>query len=79
MKRHVLSMSELLQKHIRACLPRTYLDGSNFEEETLREAPARHARCWKEDEVDPSVADVGVEKALVPRSGVTALDGVETT
>ena len=44
-KRHVLSMSELLQKHIRACLPRTLFDGSNIEEEKLREALARHAHC----------------------------------
>ena len=30
-KRHILSMSELLQKHIRACLSRTFLDGSDVE------------------------------------------------
>ena len=45
----------------------------------MREALARHAQCWEEDEVDPSVAAAGVKKALVPRSEVTAVDGVEAT
>ena len=67
-------MSELLQKHIRAYLSRTLFDGSNVEEEKLREALAWHAQCWEEDEVDPSVAAAGVKKALDPRSEVPALD-----
>ena len=45
-------MSELLERHIRACLSRTFFDGSDVEEEKLREALARHAKCWEEDEVD---------------------------
>ena len=45
-KRHVLSMSELLQKHIRAYLSRTFFDGSDLEEETLRKALAQHAQYW---------------------------------
>ena len=40
-KRRVLSMSEFLQKHIRACLSRTFFDGSDVEEKLL-EALARH-------------------------------------
>ena len=48
-KRHVLSMSEFLQNHICACLSRTFFDGSDVEEEKLREALARHAQCWEED------------------------------
>ena len=70
-------MPELLQKHIRACLSRTFFDGSDVEEENLREALARHAQCWEENEVNPSVAAAGVRKALVPRLEVTALDRVE--
>ena len=70
-------MSELLQKHIRACLYRTFFVGSNLEEEKSREAKARHAQCWEEDQVDPSVAAAGVKKALTSRSEVTALDRVE--
>ena len=42
----------------------------------MRNALAWHAECWEEDEVDPSVAAVGVKKALVPRSEITALDRV---
>ena len=44
-KRYVVSMAELLQKHIRGCLPRTVFDASSLEENTLREALARHAQC----------------------------------
>ena len=74
---YTLFMSELLQKLIRACLSRTFFDGSDLEEKTLREALARHAQCWEEDEGDPSVAAAGVKKTLAPRSEVTALDRVE--
>ena len=42
-KRHVLSMSELLKNRIRACLSRTLFDGSDLEEANLREAIARYA------------------------------------
>ena len=76
-KRHVLSMFELLQKYIRACLSRLFFGGSDLEEEKLREALPRHAQCRKEDEVDPSVAAAGVNKDLAPRSEVTALDRME--
>ena len=77
-KRHVLSMLELLQKHICACLSKTFSVVSNVEEK-LREALARHVRYWEEDEVDFSVAVAGVKKALAPRSEVTSLDRVEAT
>ena len=37
MKRHILSMFELLQKHIRMCLSKTFFDGSDVEKENLRD------------------------------------------
>ena len=77
MKRRVLPMAELLQKHIRACLSRTFFYGSDFEEKKLREALVRHARCWEEDEIDITVAAAGVKKALALRSEVTAFGRVE--
>ena len=77
-RRHnTLSMSEMLQKHIRACLPRTVFDGPDLEEKKWRGALTRHDQCWKEDEVDPSVAAADVKNALAPRSEVTALGRVE--
>ena len=76
-ERHIISMSNSLQKHIRACMSRTFFDGSDVEEEKLREALARHAQCWEEGEVDRSVAVAGVKKALATRSEVTTLDRVE--
>ena len=76
-KRQILSFSELLRKHIRAYLTRTVFDGSNLDEEKLRVALARHAQCWEEVEVDPSVAAASVKQASAPRSKVTALDRVE--
>ena len=77
MKQHALSMSEFLQKRICACISRTFFDGHDLEEEKLRKALARHAQCWEEDEVDPSVAVAGVKEALALRSEVIALDRVE--
>ena len=65
-KRHVLSMSELLQKHIRACLSTAFFYGSDLEKVKLRETLARHTQCREEDEVDPSVAAAAVKKALAP-------------
>ena len=79
MKRHILSLSKLLQKQIRACLLRTLFDGSDIEEEKLCETLERHAQFWEEDEVDPSVAATSVKKALALRSEATALDRVEAT
>ena len=76
-KRHIISMSDLPQKHIRACLSKTLFDGSDVKEEKLREALARQAQCREEGEVDRSVAAAGVKKALATRSEVTALDRVE--
>ena len=76
-KRHILPMSELLQKHIRTCLSSTFFYGSDLEKAKLREALARHTQCWEEDEVDPSVAAAGVKKALAPRSEGTAPERVE--
>ena len=76
-KRYVLSMSKLLQKHIRASLSRTFFDGSDLEKENLRESLAWHAHCWEGDEVDPSAAAAGVKKALAPRSEVIAFDRVK--
>ena len=55
-------MCELLQKHICACMSRTFFYGSYFEEEKLREALAHHVQCWEEDGVDLSVAAAGVKK-----------------
>ena len=77
MKRHIFSLSELLQKHVRGCPSRTLFDGSDIEEKKVREALAWHAQCWEEDEVDPSVAAAGVKKALALRSEVAALDRLE--
>ena len=55
LKRHVLFMSESLQKHIRACLSRMVFDGSDFEEGKLREALVRNAQCGEEDETQRPV------------------------
>ena len=69
-------MSELLQKHIHACLSTTFFDGSDVEK-MLRKALAWHAQYWENDEVDPPVAAARAMKALAPRSEVAALDRAE--
>ena len=72
-KQPIFPVCELLQKHIRVCLSKTFFDGYDAKKEKLREALAWHAQCWKEDEVDPSVAAAGVKKAFALWSEVSAL------
>ena len=43
----LLTVTELVPKHIRACLSRTIFDGTVLEEDNLREALARHAKCGR--------------------------------
>ena len=52
------------QKHIRARLLRTVFYGFDVEKEKLRDALARHAQCWEEDEVDSSAAAADVKNAF---------------
>ena len=66
-----------MHEHICACLSKTFFDGPDFGEEKLREALPRHAHCWKEDEVDLSLAAAGVKKLLALWTEVTALDKVK--
>ena len=47
---------------------------STFAREKLRETLAWRAQCWKEDEVDPSIAAGAVKKTLASRSKIIALD-----
>ena len=44
--RPVLSVSQLLRKSIRSCLSRTYFDGTELQDDDLREALAKQAECW---------------------------------
>ena len=43
--RPVLSVSQLLRKSIRSCLSRTYFDGTELQDDDLRDALAKHAEC----------------------------------
>ena len=73
----LLTVTELVPKHIRACLSRTIFDGTVLEEDNLKEALARHAKCWEDEEIDPSIAAAGVRKALASRNEPTAMGRVE--
>ena len=70
-------MTELVPRHIRACLSRTIFDGTVLEEDNLREALARHAKFWEDEDIDPSIAAAGVRKALASHNEPTAMGRVE--
>ena len=73
----LLTVTELVPRHIRACLSRTIFDGTVLEEDNLREALARHAKCWEDEDIDPSIAAAGVRKALASRNEPTAMGRFE--
>ena len=56
LSRPVLSLSQLLHRSIRSCLSRTYFDGTELQDDDLREALAKHAECGAGDSIDLSIA-----------------------
>ena len=72
--RPVLSVSQLLRKSIRSCLSRTYFDGTERQDDDLREALVNHAECWTGDSIDPSIAAAELCRLLTMGSEATAVD-----
>ena len=56
MSRRELSVSQLQRKSIRSWLSRTYFDGTELQDDDLREALAKHAECGAGDSIDLSIA-----------------------
>ena len=75
--RLVLSVAQLLRQSIRSCLSRTYYDGTELQEEDLREALAKHAECWTSDSIDPSIAAADVCRRVTMESEATAVDRID--
>ena len=71
--RPVLSVSQLLRKSIRSCLSRTYFDGTERQDDDLREALVNHAECWTGDSIDPPIAAGEVCRRVTMRSEATAV------
>ena len=74
--RPVLSVAQLLRQSIRSCLSRTYFDGTELQEDDSREALAKHAECWTDDSVDPSIAAAEVCRQVTMGSEPTAVDRI---
>ena len=74
--RPVLSVAQLLRQSIRSCLSRTYFDGTGLQEDELREALAKHAECWTDDSVDPSIAATEVCRRVTMGSEATSVDRI---
>lgn len=53
----IILLCELTPPFVRSYLSRAYqyFDRPELEEDDLEEALAKHAECWEEDDVDPSV------------------------
>ena len=75
--RPVLSVAQLLRQSIRSCLSLTYFDGTELQEDDLREALAKHAECWTDDSVDPSIAAAEVCRRVTMGSEATAVDRID--
>ena len=71
--RPVLSASQLLRKFIPTCLSQTYLDGTELQDNDLREALAKHGECWTGDSIDPSIV-AAVCRRVTMGSEATAVD-----
>ena len=54
--RPVLPVAQLLRQSIRSSLSWTYFDGTELQEDDLREALAKHAECWTDDSNNPTIA-----------------------
>ena len=67
----MLSVAQLLRQSIRSCLSRTYFDGTEIQEHNLREALAKHAECWTDDSIDPSIAAAEVCRRVTMGSEAT--------
>ena len=64
--------------YTRSCnLSRTYFDGTELQEDDLREALAKHAECWTDDSVDPSIAAAEVCHRVTMGSEATAVDRID--
>ena len=74
--RPVLSVAQLLRQSIRSCLSRTYFGGTELQEDDLREALAKHAECWTDDSVYPSIAAAEVCRRVTMESEATAVDRI---
>ena len=66
--RPVLSVARLLRKSTRSCLSRTHFDGTELQEDDLREALAKHAECSTGDSIDQSIAVAEVYRSYCCRS-----------
>ena len=75
--RPVLSVAQPLRQSIRSCLSRTYFDGTELQEDDLREALAKHAECWTDDSVDPFIAATEVCRRVTMGSVATAVDRID--
>ena len=74
LSRPVLSLSQLLHRSIRSCLSRTYFDGTEVQDDDLRNALAKHAESWTGDSIDPSIAPAEVCRRVTMGSEATAVD-----
>ena len=72
--RPVLSVSQLLRTSNHSCLSRTDFDGTELQDDDLREALAKHAECWTGDSIDPPIAAVEVYRRVTMTSEATAVD-----
>ena len=71
--RPVLSVSQLLRKSIRSCLSQTCFDGTELQDDDLREALVKHAECWTGGSIDPSITAAEVYRRVTMGSEATAV------
>ena len=72
--RPVLSVSQLQRRSIRSCRSRTYIDGTELQDDDLREALAKHVKYWTGGSIDSSIAVAGMCRRVTMGPEATAVD-----
>ena len=75
--RPVLSVAQLLRQSIRSCLSRAFFDGNELQRDNLREALAKHAKCWTDGSIDSPIAASEVCRRVTMESEATAVDRID--
>lgn len=71
-------MSEPSPRFVTSCLSHGYVDGSELEEYNLKEALAKHTKCWEDAEMDSAVVRPAVTKAAIVGHESTTVIHVDT-
>lgn len=79
MQAALLAITELVPKHIRACISLIICDGTILNDDIFKEAIGRHVKYIEQIQIaiDPSVAAAGEKKAMAARNESTSIGRIQ--